>query len=48
MLLDQSADNVPRDAHLSRWFLGGGVFGVLIALLLAVGLYYDSCLLVWC
>ena len=42
MLLDQSADNVPRDAHLKRWFLWGGVFGVVIALLLAVGLYYDA------
>jgi hypothetical protein len=42
MLLDQSADNVPRDAHLKRWFVGGGVFGVLIALLLAVGLYFNA------
>lgn len=42
MLLDQSADNIPRDAPLSRWFLAGGVFGVLLALLLAVGLRYDA------
>lgn len=42
MLLDQSADNVPRDAHLRRWFLAGGAGGVLIALLLAVGLGHDA------
>jgi hypothetical protein len=42
MLLDQSADNVPRDAHLGRWFVAGGILGVLIALVLAVGLRYDA------
>lgn len=42
MLLDQSDANVPRDAHLRRWFLGGGAVGVLTALLLAVGLGHDA------
>jgi hypothetical protein len=42
MLLDQSSDNVPRDAHLRRWFLASGAVGILIALLLAVGLGYDT------
>lgn len=42
MLLDQSGDNVPRDAHLKGWFLAGGAVGVLIALLLAAGLHYDA------
>ena len=42
MLLDQNADNVPKDAHLRRWFLAGGAVGILIALLLAVGLGHDA------
>ena len=42
MLLDQSSNNVPRDAHLRRWFVASGAVGVLIALLLAAGLHYDA------
>lgn len=42
MLFDQSADNVPRDAHLKGWFLAGGAVGVMIALLLAIGLGHDA------
>jgi hypothetical protein len=42
MLLDQDGTDVPREAHLKRWFLAGGAVGVLLALLLAVGLHYDA------
>ncbi|MGC2612477.1 MAG: hypothetical protein WA354_00495 [Terracidiphilus sp.] len=42
MLLDQETADLPRDAHLGRWFLASGVVGLVMALLLAVGLHYDS------
>ena len=42
MLLDQYGTDVPREAHLRRWFLAGGAVGVLMALLLAVGLHYEA------
>ena len=42
MLLDQETADLPRDAHLGRWFLASGVVGLVMALLLAVGLHYVS------
>jgi hypothetical protein len=42
MLLDQSSENVPRDAHLGKWFLASGAVGIMTALLLAVGLGHDA------
>jgi hypothetical protein len=41
MLLDQDTADLPRDAHLGRWFLASGAVGLVVAFVLAVALRYD-------
>jgi hypothetical protein len=42
MLLDQDTVDVPKDTHLKIWFLVAGAVGVVMAVLLAVALRFDS------
>jgi hypothetical protein len=41
MLFGEYIKNIPTCVHRKQWFLGSGISGVMVAILLAIGLRYD-------